>query len=114
MRWKTRGISSGFENDSGIFYLAFSSFLVFLPFFFLGLILIRIFSERAKDIGKVYGLNLFASGMGAMLALFLLKPLGMNKALILACLVLGFAGLLFALGSGRNPGNWSYRDTPAA
>ena len=81
---------------SGIFYILLSSLLVFSPFFMLGLVLVRIFSEQAAQIGKVYGLNLIASGAGAVLALWVLAPLGMPKALILACLILGAAGYLFA------------------
>jgi len=86
---------------SGIALLILSSTLVFIPFFFLGLILVRIFSERAKEIGTVYGINLVGSGAGVVLALLLLKPMGMPKALMLVCLLLGLAGFLFSSGSNR-------------
>ncbi len=85
----------------GISFLVLSSGLIFIPFFFLGLILVRVFSGQAEMIGRVYALNLVASGAGAILAIALLKPLGMPKALILICLLLGLTGLLFSLGTSK-------------
>jgi len=87
---------------SGIFFLVLSSGLIFIPFFFLGMILIRVFSEQARAIGSVYAINLVGSGAGVMVALLVLKPLGMPRALILAGLALGVAGFLFSLG--KSPG----------
>lgn len=86
---------------AGWVYMLCSSLLVFLPFFFLGLVLVRVFSDQAKEIGKAYAVNLIASGAGALAALFMLAPLGMPKALFIACLSLGIAGLLFSMTAGR-------------
>jgi spermidine synthase len=88
-------------GPAGYLYFVNSSLLVFVPFFFLGLVMVRVFSERAQEIGKAYAVNLVASGAGAVAALFILEPLGMPGALFVACALLGLAGLMFAMSSGK-------------
>ena len=86
---------------AGYLYFLASSLLVFVPFFFLGLVLVRVFSEQAQEIGKAYAVNLIASGAGALAALLVLEPLGMPRALCVAGISLGLSGLMFAMTSGR-------------
>ena len=80
----------------GIWVLAILSFLVFFPFFFLGLILVRVFNLYSERIGFVYGINLFASGLGVVLSLVFLPGLGMSGSLILICLLLALSSLGFS------------------
>jgi spermidine synthase len=81
---------------SGILVLAAVSLLIFLPFFFMGLVLVRVFSARAEKIGAVYAINLLASACGVVLGLGLLGRMGMPDALVAACLCLALAALLFS------------------
>lgn len=84
----------------GIATLVIMSLLIFLPFFFMGFVLVRIFASRGFQIGTVYGVNLAASAAGVILGLVLLKPLGMPRALMLGCILLAAAGLFFRAGTG--------------
>ena len=85
----------GWDWKKLVLVLVFSSLLIFIPFFFMGLALVRVFAAQASRIGTVYGVNLAASGAGVILGLALLKPLGMPNALMLACILLGLSAFFF-------------------
>jgi hypothetical protein len=75
--------------------------LVFIPFFFLGLVLASVFRVRIQRVGFIYGINMAASGLGCLAAIALLRPMGAESELLAGAGLIALAGAFFATGRAR-------------
>lgn len=74
--------------------------LVILPFFFLGLAMVTLFSGAPEDSPQLYRADLLGAGLGTVLAVVGLDLLGGLNAVMVAALVFSLAGLV-ALAGGN-------------
>jgi len=72
-----------------------------LPYIFFGLFLGLIFSQEQLPIGRIYFFNLSGSGVGCILIVLLLLPLGGEKLVVLTALLAAIAGLTMSFHAGK-------------
>lgn len=72
-----------------------------LPFLFAGLLIGAMLTRHAASAGRVYGANLFGSGVGAVLAPLLLEVFGSERAVMTAGVLGAVAGTALAIRVGR-------------
>ncbi len=68
-----------------------------VPYFFMGLFLAILFSAAKAAVGKLYFANLFGSGIGCLLIVVLLTPLGAEKLILVAAILSTIASALLAM-----------------
>ncbi len=70
------------------------SIIFSIPYIFFGATLTFIFKKYVQDVPKLYSINLIGSGLGCLIPLFALRPLGAEKLIIVISLM-GALGALF-------------------
>lgn len=73
------------------------SIIFSIPYIFFGATLAYIFKKYVEDVPKLYAINLVGSGLGCLIALVALRPLGAEKLVVLISLA-GAMGALFYVG----------------
>ncbi|MCD6452076.1 MAG: hypothetical protein J7L64_06935 [Acidobacteria bacterium] len=77
--------------------LVISYNLLVIPFFFAGLAVSLVFTGFSERINRLYFANMVGSGVGAVLFIFLIEPLGAPKLLFLLALMGAVSAFLFTL-----------------
>ena len=72
-----------------------------LPYVFFGLFLGLVFSQETIFVGRVYFYNLAGSGLGCILIVLLLRPLGAERLILVAAMLSALAGLAAAFSTQR-------------
>ncbi len=103
----------GFSLSIIVTYLSFSYFFDFMnqgynsprlwlfslvfsiPYIFFGATLTTIFKNHVKDVPKLYSANLIGSGLGCVIPLLFLHPLGAEKMIVIVALMGALCALLY-------------------
>ncbi|MCB9883171.1 MAG: hypothetical protein H6834_15390 [Planctomycetes bacterium] len=67
-----------------------------VPFFFAGLAITAALTARAKDVSRLYFINLVGSGVGCWLLVLLLTPLGGERMVFFCAALAALAAMVFA------------------
>lgn len=86
-------VGASFRALDNIF---FYGLLFLIPFFFVGILLARVYREFPADSGKIYGFDLVGAACGSFGCLLLLDLLGVISAIFLLGLLSSVAALLLA------------------
>jgi spermidine synthase len=114
MRWYTVGFAitcivsylflNNFPFDSysiawdrkQVYLLAMNLLGLAVPFVFVGLFVGTLLSEMAQDTGRIYGVNLIGSSMGAILAPVSISAIGSERTVLLCVVLAGLAGVFLS------------------
>ncbi|HDH04865.1 MAG TPA: hypothetical protein ENH01_04010 [Nitrospirae bacterium] len=71
------------------------SIIFSIPYIFFGAALTFIFKKYVQDVPKLYSVNLIGSGLGCLIPLLVLRPLGAEKLIIIISLMGALGALLY-------------------
>ncbi len=72
------------------------SIIFSIPYLFFGATLAFVFKKFVQDVPKLYSINLIGSGLGCLIPLLILRPLGAEKLILLVSLVTALCALIYA------------------
>ncbi len=81
--------------------LIISYILLVIPFFFAGLIISAALSKFTLQINRLYFVNLAGSGLGSLLFVFALEPLGAPLLVLILAIMGVIAGLFFSINARK-------------
>ncbi len=77
------------------------SIIFSIPYIFFGATLAFVFKQFVRDVPKLYSINLIGSGMGCLVPLLILRPLGAEKLILLVSLATALCGLTYMFNMSR-------------
>ncbi|MEN8222888.1 MAG: hypothetical protein ABFR36_06475 [Acidobacteriota bacterium] len=88
-----------FSSPVNLIYLMINFLALILPFFLGGAVLVRIFADHSKEIGKLYFYDLAGAALGSLLIIPLISEAGPMNAILLVSIML-ILTWLFISGDG--------------
>ncbi|HEY2388315.1 MAG TPA: hypothetical protein VGK30_15250, partial [Candidatus Binatia bacterium] len=83
-------------------YLAIFYTTVTLPFLFAGLCIATALRARSRDVSRLYFCDLAGAGAGCLLVVFVISVFQTPGAIVVAAVLMGLAGILFACAERRS------------
>lgn len=77
-----------FTSPVNMIYLAINFLVLILPFFLGGAVLVRIFADHSKEIGKLYFYDLAGAALGSLLIIPLISEIGPMNSILLVSIML--------------------------
>ncbi len=77
------------------------SIIFSVPYIFFGAVVTYMFKKNVSDVPKLYSVNLIGSGLGCIVPLIALRPLGAENLILLVAFLGAFSSLLYVRSTSR-------------